>query len=183
MILAAGLAIMSQGSVISVQVDPDISMNSIATLVGLISVFSGLGRILFGVLFDKIKYRKTLVLGSGAFSFATVLLIIAIVTKSVVLLAIGFIFTGLSYGCLAPTTSAFTRLFYGNKYYSINYPIINMTVLLSSFASTAAGMIYDILKSYVALIAVFTALLIGVTFLSLLIKKSPAEFSKVPNEY
>lgn len=174
-ILAAGLSIISQGSMISLKAAPELDMEHIATLVSLISVFSGLGRIVFGVLFDKIKYRKTLALGSGLFVVATLLLIAAMALESTFVLTFGFILTGLSYGCLAPTTSAFARLFYGNKYYSINYPIINMTVLLSSFASTLAGMVYDILGSYIALIAVFSVLLLGVTFLSLLIKKGETE--------
>lgn len=178
-ILAAGLAIISQGSVITLPVALNLEIDNIATLVSLISIFSGLGRIIFGVLFDKIKYRKTFILGSGLFVAATLLLILSILLKSTIILTAGFVFTGLSYGCLAPTTAAFARLFYGNKYYSINYPIINMTILFSSFASTAAGMIYDILQSYIALIAVFAVLLAAVTFLSLLIKKDDPKAIKL----
>ena len=51
---AAGLALISQASGVATEVGPDVNPGTIATVVGLISVFNGIGRLIFGGLFDKI---------------------------------------------------------------------------------------------------------------------------------
>ena len=60
LVSAAGLALVSQASGIASQVGTTVSDGNIATVVGLISIFNGIGRVIFGGLFDKKGYRFTI---------------------------------------------------------------------------------------------------------------------------
>ena len=59
-ISAAGLVLVSQANGIAKEVGTTVDQGTIATVVGLISIMNGIGRVIFGGLFDKKGYRPTL---------------------------------------------------------------------------------------------------------------------------
>ena len=81
------------------------------------------------------------------------------------------IVSGLGYGCVTPTNSAFASLYYGMKNYPVNLPVINMNLLIASFGSTIAGAVYDSTGSYVTVIILVIGLLVLGTILSFFIRK------------
>lgn len=167
---AAGLAIISQGTPMAMEACPDITMTTVATVVGLLSIFNGIGRILFGALFDKIGRFWTMLIGGVSFILAMLLLIAALKSHSMVVLVIAYIVTGLAYGCVTPTNSAFANLYYGRKNYPTNLPVINMNMLVASFGSTLAGLFFDMTQSYMAIIIIVIAALAVGTVVSCFIK-------------
>lgn len=154
---AAGLALISQASGVATEVGPNVAAGTIATVVGLISVFNGIGRVIFGGMFDKIGRAKTMLVITIAFIVSVGILVLALMQKSFPLIVAGFICTGFSYGGINPTNSAFISAFYGQKYFPVNFSIINMNLLVSSFGSTIAGILYDnsgsFLSTFIAMIA------------------------------
>ena len=136
LVSAAGLALVSQASGIASQVGTTVSDGNIATVVGLISIFNGIGRVIFGGLFDKKGYRFTMILVSGNFAF----------------IVIGFVVGGLAYGGVTPTNSAIISDFFGRENYSMNFSLINTNLLIASFASTIAGKLYDASGSFMTTI-------------------------------
>lgn len=100
---------------------------------GLISIFNGLGRVLFGYLFDVIGRKKTMNLINIIFIIATGTLILAISSGSLPILVAAYVLTGLSYGGAPLSGSAFANKFYGKKNYSINFAIINLNLIVASF--------------------------------------------------
>ena len=59
----SGLVLVSQASGIAVEVGgASVSDGTIATVVGLISILNGIGRVIFGGLFDKKGYKLTMIL-------------------------------------------------------------------------------------------------------------------------
>lgn len=168
---AAGLAIVSQASGVAREVGVKVSTSTITTVVGLISISNGVGRVIFGCLFDKIGRLKTMLLNEGIFLIAILILMLALKSGQFIFVVIGFIFTGLAYGGVTPTNAAFTNSFYGSKHYAVNLSIVTMNLLIASFGSTIAGALYDASGSYfTTLIAMMIAVAGGFIF-SLLIKK------------
>lgn len=174
---AAGLMVVSQGTPMameSMQITASSAtaaqMGSIATIVGLISIFNGVGRIIFGFLFDKIGRFWTMLLGGIVFIVAMLFVIWALKGHSQAILVIAYIASGIGYGCVTPTNSAFASKFYGMKNYPVNLPIINMNLLIASFGSTIAGAVYDSTGSYVTVIILVIALLVVGTILSFFIR-------------
>lgn len=159
---AAGLAIVSQASGVAKEVGNDISAGTISTVVGLISIFNGIGRVIFGRLFDRIGRLKTMILNNILFIIAIGILVLALQSKQFILIIIGFMITGLAYGGITPTNSAFINDFYGSKNYAINLSLVNMNLLVASFGSTIAGSLYDNSGSYFStLIAMIGAIVVG----------------------
>lgn len=160
---AAGLALISQASGVASEVagaaaggllsagggtsgaasGGGVSAGTIATVVGLISIFNGIGRVIFGGMFDKLGRGKTMTIITAAFMVSVGILVLALLQKSFFLIVVGFICTGFSYGGINPTNSAFISAFFGRKNFPVNFSIINMNLLVSSFGSTIAGILYD----------------------------------------
>ena len=171
LLCAAGLAVISQAGGMVLEVSPEISAGTVSTVVGLISVFNGIGRVLFGGLFDKIGRVKTMVFNEILFCAALGLLILSLMTGILPALVAGFMIMGLAYGGVPTTNSAFVGAFYGKKNYSVNFSLLNLNLIFSSFGSTIAGLLYDISGSYFStLIAMLGAVIVGIV-IAVMIKK------------
>lgn len=168
---AAGLALISQASGIVLEINPAAAAGTVATVVGLISILNGIGRVITGLLFDKIGRRNTMFVVDIAFLVAVGLLIAALMTKSFALIIVAFMVSGLAYGGVTPMNSAFIGAFFGMKNYPVNYPIVNMNLLVASFGGTIAGALYDSSQSYLSTFMIMLAGVIVATISSVLIKR------------
>ena len=159
LISAAGLVLVSQANGIAKQVGTEVPQGTIATVVGLISILNGVGRVFFGSLFDKKGYRTTMIIDMIIFVIAGAILGVAITMGSFPLIVVGFIVGGFAYGGVTPTNSAIISDFFGRSNFSLNFSMINTNLLIASFASTIAGNLYDKTQSYMSSVI----MMIGVT--------------------
>lgn len=169
---AAGLVIIAQARSVALTAVPDFDAGTLSFSVGLISVCNGLGRVIFGALFDKMGRKATMLSVTFALVAGAVLLAMSLTAGSAVLLVAGFIFTGLGYGGGPTMSAAFTKRFYGQQNYAVNFSITNTNLLVASFASTAAGAIYDAMGSYTAVFALIFVLL-AIAFVSMFLIRKP----------
>lgn len=149
---AAGLALISQASGLASVIGKNVSDSTIATVVGLISIMNGAGRVFFGFLFDKVGFKRTMILDMLIFSASGILLFAALYSHHFALVILGFMAGGFAYGGVASNNSALINDFFGKKSYAINFSILNTNLIFASFASTIAGKLYDISHSYVSTI-------------------------------
>lgn len=168
---AAAMALISQASGIVYEVEASLSLDTVATIVGLISIANGVGRVLFGGLFDRLGYRRSMLLNNGMYLVSILITIGALCSRSLVVLIVAFVCFGLSYGGVTPTNSAYINLFYGQRYYPMNFSIINLNLLLSSFGGTLAGMLYDWRGSYLGIFYVMIGAVIVGTVCVLMIRR------------
>ncbi len=133
----AGFAVVFLGTPIATAAVPSLNDNAslLAIIVGLISIFNGLGRIIFGSMFDKIGYKATLLTISAFFIVAMGIIILAMVTGSMIILIIGYICTGLPFGGVTTSQSAFCNKFFGSVHYAQNLPIMVLVLLPASFGT------------------------------------------------
>lgn len=157
----AGLALVAQASGIAGQVGTSVSDGTIATVVGLISILNGIGRVFFGMLFDKKGFRLTMALDMVIFIIAGVILIIALLSGNFRFIILGFVVGGFAYGAITPTNSAIISDFYGRRNYPMNFSIINTNLIIASFASTIAGKLYDMSGSYFSTIIMIIGLTVA----------------------
>lgn len=149
---AAGLALISQASGIAGEVGKGVSASTIATVVGLISICNGIGRVIYGGMFDKVGRFKTMMTVVVVFFISALLLMVAFKSKNFGILIVGFMLCGASYGGITSTNSAFINSFYGATNYPVNFSIINLNLIIASFGSTIAGALYDSSGSYLSTI-------------------------------
>ncbi len=127
------------------------------TLVGVLSVCNGIGRILTGALYDALGRRTTMISANILTIVAAGITLLAVQIHSLPVCIAGLCLTGLSYGSCPTLTSAFTSSFYGQKYFSVNYSLTNFNLIVAAFIANFSN---SLLAQYGGYTAPFTMLLI-----------------------
>ena len=169
LITAVGNSVISfaRDLVISVDAAPALA----TTLVGVLSIFNGVGRILTGAVYDALG-RKTTMLASNILTiFAAGLTLVAVQMHSLPLCIVGLCLTGLSYGSCPTMTSAFTASFYGAKYFPTNYSLTNFNLIVASFIATFSNSLLISTGSYTAPFVMLLILAVGALGLNFTIRK------------
>jgi OFA family oxalate/formate antiporter-like MFS transporter len=120
------------------------------TLVGVLAVCNGLGRILTGAIYDALGRRVTMLAANGIAIVAAGITLTAVWLHSLPICIIGLCLTGLSYGACPTVTSAFTSSFYGTKYFSVNYSITNFNLIAAAFIAAGSNSLLVSTGSYTA---------------------------------
>lgn len=169
LITAVGNSVISfaRDLVISVDAAPALA----TTLVGVLSVFNGIGRILTGAVYDSLGRKITMLASNILTIFAAGLTLVAVQTNSLPLCIVGLCLTGLSYGSCPTMTSAFTASFYGTKYFATNYSLTNFNLIVASFIATFSNSLLISTGSYTAPFVMLLILAVGALGLNFTIKK------------
>lgn len=177
----AGFAVVFLGTPIATAAVPTLNDNAslLAMIVGLISIFNGIGRILFGGLFDKAGYRVTLLGICACFIASMGLIILAMVTGSMLFLIIGYVLTGLAFGGVTTSQSAYCNKFFGARNYAQNLPIMILVILPSSFGTKLVQAVQSGLEgggmtntgAYIIVLCGVAAICLIAAIISLFIKK------------
>ena len=156
-------------SVISFAKDLALSVNApeslAVTLVGVLSVCNGFGRILTGAVFDIIGRRKTMLCANTLTICAAGVTLLAVSIGSLPLCIAGLCLTGMSYGSCPTITAAFTSSFFGMKYFSTNMALMTFTVMGGSLIATVSNKVLEATGGYTATFFMLLAL----TFVSLIL--------------
>ncbi len=144
------ITLLSHASGIARQAGPGQSAAVIAVVVGVISVVRAVGCVVYGGMYDRLGHRITMFVIIVFDAASAVLLILALTFSSFLLIIVGFVVGGFGYGGITPTASALVSDFYGRTHFSFNFSIILTTGLITSFASTISGRLYDLSHSYMS---------------------------------
>ncbi len=141
------------------------------TLVGVLAVCNGLGRIITGVVFDTMGRRFTMIAASVLTVGASAMTLIAVTVSSLPLCIVGLCLTGLSYGTSPTVSSAFTSAFYGQKHFATNLSISNFNLMFASFIATACSSLQVSSGGYVSPFILLLTLSFAALLLNISIKK------------
>jgi len=162
-------------SVISFAKDLALSVNApealAVSLVGVLSVCNGIGRILTGALFDSIGRRKTMLCANVLTICAATVTLLAVMFGSLPVCIAGLCLTGLSYGACPTITSAFTSSFFGMKYFSTNMAFMTFTVMGGSLIATVSNKVLEVTGGYPATFIMLLALTFVALILNIFIRK------------
>jgi len=162
-------------SVISFAKDLALSVNApealAVSLVGVLSVCNGLGRILTGALFDSMGRRKTMICSNVFTICAASVTLLAVSIGSLTLCIAGLCLTGISYGACPTITSAFTSSFFGMKYFSTNMAFMTFTVMGGSLIATLSNKVLEITGGYNATFMMLLTLTLVALILNVFIRK------------
>ena len=162
-------------SVISFAKDLALSVDAPETLavslVGVLSVCNGLGRILTGAVFDAMGRRKTMILANILTICAASVVLLAVIGGSLPLCIAGLCLTGISYGACPTITAAFTSSFFGMKHFSTNMAFMTFTVMGGSLIATVSNKVLEVTGGYTATFLMLLALTFMALVLNLCIRK------------
>jgi len=141
------------------------------TLVGVLSVCNGFGRILTGAVYDIMGRRFTMIASNVLTIFAAGITLIAVSVGSLPLCIVGLCLSGLSYGSCPTVASAFTATFYGQKHFSLNYGIALFHLIGATLIAMVSNSLYISSGSFVYSFIMLLALAVLALGLNLSIKK------------
>lgn len=169
LITAVGNSVISFARDLALSVDATPALAT--TLVGVLSIFNGIGRILTGAVYDGLGRRITMILANLLTIVAAGLTLVAVQLHSLPLCIGGLCLTGLSYGSCPTMTASFTASFYGQKHFATNYSITNFNLIFASFIATFSNSLFISTGSYTAPFIMLLVLAIGALGLNFTIKK------------
>lgn len=162
-------------SVISFAKDLALSVNApealAVSLVGVLSVCNGIGRIITGAVFDSIGRRKTMICANILTIIAAAVTLLAVSIGSLPLCIIGLCLTGMSYGSCPTITAAFTSSFFGMKHFSSNMALMTFTVMGGSLIATVSSKVLEITGGYNATFVMLLSLTVVALILNVFIKR------------
>ena len=141
------------------------------SLVGILSVCNGIGRILTGAVFDVIGCRKTMICANILTICSAGVTLLAVLIGSLPLCIIGICFVGLSYGACPTITSACTLSFFGKKHFPNNMAIMTFTVMIGSFIATASSEVRQASGGFTGVFIMLLALTLVALVLNIFIRK------------
>lgn len=148
------------------------AMEALATsLVGVLAVCNGLGRILTGATFDALGRKKTMLIATLLTVVAAGTTLLSVLTSSVAICVAGLCLTGLSYGSCPTMVTAFTSAFYGQKHFSTNFSIMNCNLICASFIATACSSLQTAFGGYTVPFILLLSLAALALILNLSIKR------------
>ena len=162
-------------SVISFAKDLALSVNAAeslaVSLVGVLSVCNGIGRIVTGAVFDAIGRRKTMLFANILTLCTAGITLLAVNAGSLALCIAGLCLTGISYGACPTITAAFTSSFFGMKYFPTNMALMTFTVMGGSLIATLSNKVFELTGGYSATFAMLLALTGVALIVNLFIRK------------
>lgn len=141
------------------------------TLVGLITIGNAVGRLVSGWLFDTIGRRKTQYVMSTVAILAPLTVVLALVTHSLGIAVTGLVLCYISFGFAPTGSTTFISAFFGQKNFPTNLSILNLQLIITSFAAALAGNLKVATGSFVSTFVILTAMSVLGLVLNLFIKK------------
>lgn len=141
------------------------------TLVGVLAVCNGLGRIITGAVFDGMGRRFTMLASNILTIVAAGVTLLAVYMSNLPLCIIGLCLTGMSYGSSPTVSSAFTAAFYGQKNFATNLSIMNFNLMCASFIATACSSLLSATGGYLVPFILLLSLSVVALILNLSIKR------------
>ena len=166
---AVGNTVISFARDLALSVEASASLAT--TLVGVLAVCNGLGRIITGAVFDAFGRRVTMIGANLITILSAGMTLLAVSVHSLPLCIVGLCLTGMSYGAAPTVCSAFVSAFYGQKHFATNYSIINFTAMAASFIATACNGLLAASGAYVAPFVLLLTLALGALALNLCIRR------------
>jgi len=163
-------------SVISFAKDMALSVNApdavAVSLVGVLSVCNGFGRILTGAVFDTIGCRKTMLCANALTICAAAVILFAVSVNSLILCIAGLCLAGLSYGSCPTITAAFTSTFFGMKHFSDNMAFMTFTVMVGSLMATVSNVVLEVAGGYIPVFVILLILTLAALVLNVRLEKT-----------
>ena len=162
-------------SVISFARDLMLSVGAVETLatslVGVLAVCNGLGRVLTGAVYDSLGRKLTMISANIITIIAAGVTLVAVIIGSLPVCILGLCLTGISYGSCPTVTSAFSASFYGQKYFAMNYSVLNFNLIFASFIANFSNNLLISSNSFVLPFIMLLSLAVVALGLNFSIKK------------
>jgi len=147
------------------------SLEFAATMVGILSLCNGAGRIICGIIYDVFGQKKAMLAFSSLTMLTPALVLVGLAARSLPLMIAAFATAGISYASCPTISSAYISAKYGRRDFALNYGVSNTKILFSSFAATISGNMLAASGAYTAPFVMLLALAVLAFTLNIILQK------------
>lgn len=133
-----GLGLMNHASPMMIE-ELKMTATNAALAVSVLSVCNGSGRLIWGIVYDKIGLKKVLILLSSIMFLAGVILYLALTSQSMGLYLLSACVLLFCFGGNATSIPSIMRELFGQRTFSLNYSVLSLNSLVSAFVPTIVG--------------------------------------------
>lgn len=119
-----------------------------ATVISVVSICNGVGRLIWGTLSDKLSVNMIIKLVTACFTLAFVVLNVGYTMSSTVVFILGAGILYFALGGNAASCPIVMRSLYGNRTFSLNYSVLCTNAILAAFLPTLVGTLQGSSGSY-----------------------------------
>ena len=152
-----GMSFINHGAMI-LQEDFALSAGVSAVLVGFICLFNGIGRVLWGIIYDKIGGARSLRYLGGLLVAGMAVSLGALLFKNSVCSVVGMALILFIYGGSSSLAPIIVRALFGNRYFSMNFAVTNIGTMILSSVPALIGSLQTVYHNYLVPYLVLAAL-------------------------
>ncbi|APX71798.1 MFS transporter [Companilactobacillus allii] len=182
MVLLGGVGLGILGIGKSLPDQHNIETTLAAVIVGLVSLGNGGGRLIGGFILDKFGRSKTMLFSNFLYIIAIGLLLLSEYNNNVLILSLGCLLCGMSFGSILIIMTYFTKTVWGLKNMALNFGVINSYGIISVFiGSYGSSKIYEYTGSYVSVFIIMLVMVVLAMVLLALLNRYLESHKKVTN--
>lgn len=153
-----------------------------AIIVGLVSLGNGGGRLIGGFILDRFGRKKTMLFSNCLYVIAIGLLLLSENNNSVLILSLGCLLCGMSFGSILIVMTYFTKTIWGLKNMALNFGVINSYGIISVFiGSYGSSKIYENTGSYIPVFIIMLVMVAIAMILLMLLNRYLDSHKKITN--
>jgi len=142
-----GMSLINHGAM-TLQEDLSVGASATALLIGLVCLFNGIGRVLWGMIYDRIGSAPCLRCLGFLLVLSMVLVLSSLLACSPVLFIAGMALALFCYGGSSSLAPILVRALFGDQYFSMNFAVTNVGTIILSCVPALIGTIQTACGSY-----------------------------------
>lgn len=142
-----GMSLINHGAM-TLQEDLSVSASAAVLLVGIVCLFNGVGRVAWGVIYDRIGGSSCLKCLGILLVGSMLMILLSLVVLSPVMFGVGMGVALFCYGGSSSLAPILVRTLFGEQYFSMNFAVTNIGTIILSCVPALIGTLQMIFGNY-----------------------------------
>lgn len=148
-----------------------VSPAAASIVISIIFIFNASGRVCSGWLLDKVGFKITFIAISLAMALAMSLFLTGMIANSSIIVILASSITLFTFGSNASLIPNSVRLLFGQKYFPLDYSLMNTNIVIVSLMPTIAGILHGYYGSYYKLFVYLACLSVITIIMTIVLTK------------
>lgn len=142
-----GMALINHGSM-TLQENLSVAASDAALFVGIVCLFNGIGRVLWGIIYDRIGSASCLRCLGVLLAISMGLVLLALLLQIPAVFIVGMGLALFCYGGSSSLAPILVRALFGDQYFSMNFAVTNVGTIILSCVPAVIGILQTSCGSY-----------------------------------
>lgn len=164
-----GMALINHGAM-TLQEDLAVSASAAALLVGIVCLFNGIGRVLWGMIYDRIGSASCLRCLGSLLMLSMLLVLLSLMVHKPAVFITGMALALFCYGGSSSLAPILVRALFGDQYFSMNFAVTNVGTIILSCVPAVIGALQTSCGNYLIPYMVLSVFAVTALIMTLIYK-------------